>query len=148
MAIRQILAQASEIDEELLKIEYNISLIITMAQTLIDNDFKEVQFIIENLPSNGAKPYIQPLYPPQAAPPAFMSDSIEPGKADPVGYARWYAVEELKKNPLIMIQIDLDASTTLAILDKAIIRLKQRKTELLDQSKQMLKINKSRTKSG
>jgi hypothetical protein len=54
-----------------------------------------------------------------------------------VGYARWYAVEELERNPLIMIQIDLDAKTTLALLDKALIRLKQKKSDLLAQSKEM-----------
>ena len=137
MALRQILTRASELDDEIYKIEYNINLIEVMAKTLIENDFEEVQLIMENLPKNGARPYIQPLFPPKHAHPSFLTDSIIQNEPDPVGYARWYAVEELERNPLIMIQIDLDAKTTLALLDKALIRLKQKKSDLLAQSKEM-----------
>ena len=126
---------ASEID----MLEWDISLLTSMAHTLINFDFTAVDVIMETLPTNGARPAIQPLYP-ALSPTAFKLDDVTEAPPQPIGFQRWYNPADITANEgSLTVMIELDHVIALAIIDTALKRLKKRKSEIFRYSKQMLK---------
>ena len=138
MNIRHKINYISGVATELELIDYDISLLSVMAQTILDCAYTHVDLMFETLPSNGARPIIVPLFP--APGPSFPSADPEEDKPEPIGYQRYYRLDDLdKKEGSLNIQLELSTNITLAIIDTAIEKLNKRKAVLLRTSRGVIK---------
>lgn len=142
MAIRRILSQAADYDAELENIDYQIYLFQTMGEILLSNDFKVVGMIMETLPLNGAQPNQYPLYPPPQSPFFMMLDPEDESKKSPpqpIGFTRVYNPTELDDSNMLTISLDIKTNLALAIIQRAIQKLRERKKQILAESKKIVK---------
>ena len=130
---------------ELEMIEYSITVFETMAKAAIEFGFTKIDVIMETLPTNGARAMVKPLFPVQSPFifPGMLGD-IEDDKfkkpPQPVGYQRWYDPATLdEKEGSLLTMLEVDSGIALAMIDTGLNRLKRRKVEILNNSKNMLK---------
>lgn len=141
MAIRQILSKVGTYYDELRFIDYRIKQLTCMGEAMLNNNFKAGEIIIETLPNNGARPILTPIYPAPA--PLEMipvDDEISVATTpQPLGFQRMYVPRELKNSPLLTVFMELDRNVILAIVDTTLTKLKERKKQIFEESKVLLK---------
>ena len=114
--------------DELYAIDYQLKILIGLGNTVIEFGVKDVGFIIETLPNNGARPLVLPLYPQPLNPFQAMMLEEEESKMQPIGFKRYYQPDELSdKTGMITLHLELSQDIALAIIDTAIKRLKRQK---------------------
>lgn len=142
MELQDKLNKVTELNQELTLIKNKIEYLSGLANKLMNNEFTQVEMIIETMPKNGAMPYIVPLYDKNEA---GMFDYLSQGipmhtpHGRQVGYQRYYKPNELVNEDILSISVMLDIPITLAVIDKVIIRLKQKREVILRETKQILK---------
>jgi len=137
---RTILSKVSKLNEDLNLLDYQIFQLETFGQAMINNNFHSADLIMETLPNNGVRPLITPLFP---APQPLMENDLPEGEVpQPVGFHRVYSPTELKNNPIMTIFMELDKKVVLGLVDLAILRLKEQKKHIFQESRQMLKPGK------
>lgn len=57
----------------------------------------------------------------------------------PLGFQRMYVPRELKNSPLLTVFMELDRNVILAIVDTTLTKLKERKKQIFEESKTLLK---------
>lgn len=145
MAIRQILKKVGAYDDELRFIDYRIGQLTSLGQVMVNNDFRAGDLIMETLPRNGAKAIITPIFPntayPQTPLETILTDENiqEANIPQPIGFQRMYIPQELKNSPLLTIFLELDKNIILAVVDTVITKLKERKKQIFEESKTLLK---------
>jgi hypothetical protein len=142
MNIRHKINYISGVATELELIDYDITLLSVMAKTILENSYTHIDIAMETLPTNGARPIVTPLFPMQPNPTPQNIINPEEDKPEPVGYQRYYRLDDLdKKEGSLNIMLELSTSVTLAMITTAIDRLKKRKAVLLRTSKGIIKID-------
>lgn len=138
--IRKQIDKIADYSEELFKIEYNISILLAMAHTIDEQMVENIDFIIETLPSNGARPKMMKLYPQKQFVNMFSNPESETKPEQPIGFQRWYTTEDLPpKEGSLMITVELDHRITSAILETALNRLRRRKSEIYRDTHKIMK---------
>lgn len=137
---RTILSKVSKLNEDLQLIDYQIFQLETFGQAMINNNFRSADLILETLPNNGVRPLTTPLF--SVSQP--QTDEIIPEMEvpQPVGFHRVYSPVELKNSPIMTIFMELDTRVVLGLVDLAILRLKEQKKHIFQESRQMLKPGK------
>lgn len=136
MALRQVLSKVSTLNDELNYIDYRIVQLELLGKAVIDNNIKAGDLIMETLPNNGARPIINPIYPPPQSNPL---ETIGEEPINPIGFQRMYVPTELKNSPMLTVFMEVDRTILLALVDTSITRLKQRKKQIFSQSREILK---------
>jgi hypothetical protein len=144
MQLRKFLNKAGNLDEELKFIDYRIAKLGLFGKTMINCDIVNGDIIMETLPNNGARPIISPIYPANnCGQPLEMvhtgDNTSEAEVTQPVGFQRVYIPNELQNTGLLTIFFELDRNTLLAMIDTTIIKLKNRRKQILTESKILLK---------
>lgn len=137
---RTILSKVSKLNEDLRLLDYQIFQLETFGQAMINNNFNSADLIMETLPNNGVRPLITPLFP---APMSQQEEMLPEGEVpQPVGFHRVYSPAELRGSPIMTIFMELDKKVVLGLVDLAILRLKEQKKQIFQESRQMLKPGK------
>lgn len=131
--LHTLLNRASNYAEELDLITQRIDILSDMARYIIDNGTNSAEMIIEAHPINGAMPMIVPLY----APPKITLE--EPKEPQQVGFQRFYRIEDLGKEELLTVAVPLETPIIMAVIDRTINRLKNRRALILKRSRNILK---------
>ena len=141
MAIRKVLEKAHNLHNELDYIEYRIIQLSSLGGAMINNNFEEADLIMETLPVNGARPFVTPIYPASAyqLTPLEMVDSIPKENPYPIGFQRAYREKELEDSPILTVFMSFDKSTILSLVDLALQKLKERRQEIYNESKIILR---------
>jgi len=138
MDIRKSIFKVADFASELEQIDYNITMLKTMANAILEQGVEDLEILIDTLPSNGARPTVQPLYPakPRITFPQFLEDEDEK-IPEPVGFQRFYNPSDLTEGGLL-ISMEMDKNIVLALIDTAINRLNKKKAKIFSESRQLI----------
>jgi len=143
MHLRRFLTKAENLSEELRFIDYRITKLELLGETMINCDFTGADVIMETLPKNGAKAIITPIYPVgfsrrslENIPPD--EDTLTTSDPQPVGFQRVYVPSELQDSGLLTIFFEVNRSTLLAMIDTTITKLKERKRQIFAESRALI----------
>lgn len=133
--INELLARARACELELELCQKRIDFLSTMAYTLLnDGDIQYVDMILITRPKNGARPVTVPLFPIASSEHMLeylANDTPIPASTKQIGFQRFFDPVELQDEAVLNLEIPLEAPLTMALVDVALVRLKQRKQALL-----------------
>jgi hypothetical protein len=137
MDIRKSIYKVASFASELERIDYNITMLKTMANAILEIGVEDLDVFIDTLPNSGARPTVQPLYPakPRITFPEFLEEDEKP--PEPIGFQRFYNPNDLAEGGLL-ISMEMDKTTVLAIIDTAINRLNKKKTQIFKDSRSLI----------
>lgn len=140
---QELLARAKTCELELELCQKRIDFLSTMAHVLLnDGDIKYVDMILVTRPKGGARPITVPLYPvasPETMIQYYADDTPIPEATQQIGFQRFFDPNELKDDSMLTVEVPLESNLTMALVDIAIVRLKQRKQALLIDIDQLFK---------
>lgn len=138
MDIRKSIYKVASFASELERIDYNITMLKTMANAILEIGVEDLDVFIDTLPNSGARPTVQPLYPakPRITFPQFLEEEDEKSP-EPIGFQRYYSPSDLTEGGLF-VSMEMDKTTVLAIIDTAINRLNKKKSQIFKDSRSLI----------
>jgi hypothetical protein len=137
-SLNNLLNRVSGYQFELDTIQERLEILSEMASELVNNDYTEVEMILQTHPTNGSKAIVVPLF---AKPDMMNYLATDEPVREPyqVGFQRFYPANEVMGTNMFTISIPIETRIALAVIDKAIQRLKARRTVILKRSRLILK---------
>lgn len=131
--LHTLLNRASDYAEELDLINQRIDILAGMANAILEKGTRSVELLIETHPLNGCMPIIIPLF----APPEITLG--EPPEPQEIGFQRFYHLKDLGNERLLTVAVPLETPIAMAVIDRTINRLKNRRALILKRSRNILK---------
>jgi hypothetical protein len=127
------LNKASDMACELDLITQRIDILSDMANAILEKGTNSVEVIIETHPTNGAIPFVRPIFE------AHEMTLESPQEPEQVGFSRYYQLKDLGNERLLTVAVPLETPIAMALIDRTINRLKHRRDILVKRSRSILK---------